>query len=118
MITGLGTDIVETRRIEQIEVKNNRLSKRILSDDEQTYYQTLTDHSRQIEFLSGRYAVKEAYSKALGTGIGARISFKEINCLNDEHGKPYLQNDHTALVSISHTSQYATATVIIQTTKE
>lgn len=118
MITGLGTDIVETSRIEAIESKDNRLSKRILSADEHAYYSTLKDETRRIEYLAGRYAVKEAYSKALGTGIGAQISFKEINCLNDELGKPYLQNDCNALVSLSHTKHYATATVIIQTAKE
>ena len=118
MITGLGTDIVEIDRIRAVEDKNNRLSKRILSEDEARYYETLTSDSRKIEYLAGRYAVKEAYSKALGSGIGATISFKEIICLNDEMGKPYLQNDQAALVSISHTEHYATATVIIQTVKE
>lgn len=118
MIIGLGTDIVEIARIERIEENNNRLSKRILSTDEHVYYATLKSHARKMQYLAGRYAVKEAYSKALGTGIGAHITFKDISCLNDSNGKPYLANDHHALVSISHTDSYATATVIIEETKE
>lgn len=118
MITGLGTDIVEISRIARVEEKNNQLSRRILSEEEQKYYITLKSDARKMQYLAGRYAVKEAYSKALGTGIGARISFKEISCLNDSYGKPYLNNDHQALVSISHTDSYATATVVIQEMKE
>lgn len=118
MITGLGTDIVEIARIKRIEEKDNRLSKRILSDAEQEYYMTLKSAARSVQYLAGRYAVKEAYSKALGTGIGVHISFKDIICLNDVNGKPYLTNDRGALVSISHTDTYATATVIIQDIKE
>lgn len=118
MITGLGTDIVEISRIERIESENNRLSKRILTDIEAKYYLSLKSPARKIQYLAGRYAVKEAYSKALGTGIGAHISFKDICCINDAHGKPYLSNDPHALVSISHTDSYAIATVIIQEVEE
>ena len=118
MIIGLGTDIVEISRIRRIEENDNRLSKRILSEEELKYYTTIKSDARKFQYLAGRYAVKEAYSKALGTGIGARISFKEIICLNDDVGKPYLANDHQALVSISHTDAYATATVVIQESKE
>lgn len=118
MIIGVGTDLVEIARIKRIEEKDNRLSKRILSTREQKYYSTLKSGARKVQYLAGRYAVKEAYSKALGTGIGAHIAFKDISCLNDSNGKPYLANDHQAFVSISHTDSYATATVILQHIKE
>ena len=43
---------------------------------------------KKFEYLSGRFATKEAFSKALGTGLGKTVAFKDINCYNDIKGKP------------------------------
>ena len=114
MIAGLGTDIIEIERIQRVEEKDNRLSRRILSSEEMERYRQFSDAGRRMEYLAGRFAVKEAYSKALGTGIGSAVVFRDIVCLNDAGGKPYILNDHHAHVSISHSRAYVVATVIIE----
>ncbi|CAD2073594.1 holo-ACP synthase [Jeotgalicoccus meleagridis] len=113
MIKGLGTDIIELSRISKVN-KDDRLAKRILSEKEWEYYKNIDNETRKISFLGGRFAVKEAYSKALGTGIGKTVSFNEITCINDQHGKPLIDGSPHVHVSISHSRDYATATVIIE----
>lgn len=114
MITGLGTDIIEIERIRRVEDGDNRLSKRILSPEEMERYEQFSNEGRRMEYLAGRFAVKEAYSKAMGTGIGGAAAFRDIVCLNDTNGRPYIVNDHHAHVSISHSRAYVVATVIIE----
>lgn len=114
MIIGLGTDIIEISRVKEIESRNNRLSKRILSESEMMYYNALKIEKRRLEYLSGRFAVKEAYSKALGTGMGKSATFQDVVCLNDDLGKPFIKGDKRAHVSISHADEYAVATVILE----
>lgn len=114
MILGIGTDIVEIERIKRVN-KDHRLAKRILTDEEFDKYRNIPNEGRQTEFLAGRFAVKEAYAKALGSGIGEEIAFNEINCLNDSRGKPSLVNDRRAHVSISHSEDYAMAMVVLET---
>lgn len=113
MITGLGTDIIEISRISKAN-KEDRLAKRVLTPDELDLYEGISNEERKTSYLAGRFAVKEAYSKALGTGIGKAVSFNDINCLNDENGKPFLVNASNTHVSISHSRDYAVATVIIE----
>lgn len=113
MIKGIGTDIIELSRIAKVN-KKDRLAGRVLSPEEYLKYESLTAEARKIEFLAGRFAVKEAYSKALGSGIGENISFKEICCVNDSSGKPVLKNDSNAHISISHSKDYAIAMVILE----
>lgn len=113
MIIGLGTDIIEISRIKKVN-KDHRLARRILTPNEMEHYETIVSEARQLTYLAGRFAVKEAYSKALGTGIGATVSFNDIECLNDTNGKPILKNAPNAHVSISHSRDYAVATVIIE----
>lgn len=114
MIIGIGTDIIEISRIKKVN-KDHRLAKRILADEEFDKYMNIKNDARKTEFLAGRFAVKEAYSKALGSGIGRAISFKEIKCLNDSHGKPSITDDSRAHVSISHAEEYAVAMVVLET---
>lgn len=113
MIKGLGIDLVEIERIKKIAARDNFVA-RILSANEQKLYEQFSSEARQLEFLAGRFAAKEAYGKALGTGIGA-VDFKSIEILNDEQGKPYCANrQDTVHVSISHSDHYAVAIVIIE----
>lgn len=114
MIAGIGIDIIELDRVEKMLAKPKFID-RILTENEQELFNKLTKR-RQLEFLAGRFAAKEAYSKARGTGIGAEVSFHDIEILPDERGKPVLHsNDHdTVHLSISHSFSYAVAQVIIE----
>ncbi|WP_428910560.1 holo-ACP synthase [Niallia sp. Krafla_26] len=115
MITGIGLDIVEIKRIKKILQRHQKFVDRILTEQEKEKYKGLTGH-RQIEFLAGRYAAKEAFSKAIGTGIGEKVSFLDIEIENDQYGKPLIRKpvNQGIHLSISHSSDYAVAQVIIE----
>lgn len=113
MIRGIGTDIIELTRIEKVN-REDRLAHRILSHRELDKYLSITDAARKVEYLAGRFAVKEAYSKALGSGIGRTIAFKEVSCINQPNGKPSIEDDLNAHVSISHSKEYAIAMVVLE----
>jgi len=86
MIFGIGTDLIKITRIKNI----NSLEKfalKILSKNELDLFNSLSN-DKKITFISKQFAGKEAFSKALGTGISAGIRFKEIEILRDEKGKP------------------------------
>lgn len=90
MIIGIGTDIVQIRRIE-LTVKRFKETfiRRIFTPLELEKAQTLP-FKQQINFYAKRYAAKEAVSKALGTGIGRLASWQEIEILNDTQGAPFV----------------------------
>ncbi|MBQ5152234.1 holo-ACP synthase [Macrococcoides caseolyticum] len=111
MIMGIGTDILEISRVSQY-IDDNKFLTRILHPDERERFDTFQSEKRKAEYLAGRFCVKEAYAKALGTGIG-KVSFHDICCLNDASGKPYIKDDTNAHVSIAHTDTIATAYVIV-----
>lgn len=117
MIIGIGIDIIELNRIETILQRNPRIIKKILTQEEETLFnQKKTAHAK-VEFLAGRFAGKEAFSKAYGTGIG-KISFHDIKILTGVLGQPVLQFAHThqfkTHISISHSRTYAIAQVILE----
>ena len=82
-----GIDIVEIRRISKIYEKFgiNFLIK-VLTKQELKIVPT--QKKRRIDFVSGRFAAKEAIAKALGTGFRNGLSFKKISVINDIYGKP------------------------------
>ena len=85
-IYGIGTDIVNIKRVEKSLKKNgDNFKKRIFSKKEIIYCER---KKNPISFYAKRYAAKEALSKALGTGIRKGINFKDIEILNDNLGKP------------------------------
>ena len=112
MIQGIGIDIVELNRIEEILKRNPRFVERILTDKER-HVVSNKSAKRKIEFIAGRFAAKEALVKASGV---KSLSWQDIEILNQEDGKPILTGpvDGTIHVSISHSQAYAVAQVIIE----
>ncbi|MDF2535628.1 MAG: 4-phosphopantetheinyl transferase [Bacillales bacterium] len=88
MIKGIGIDIIELDRIEKILNKTPHFCERILTSEEIAVFNSLSAQQRRVEWIAGRFAAKEAFSKALGTGIGKEFSFQSISILNDENGRP------------------------------
>jgi len=85
-ILGIGTDIVNIKRIKKlINTKNSTFKNRIFSKNEINYCEK---KSNPYPFYAKRFAAKEAFSKALGTGIRKGISFKNIEVKNNKLGKP------------------------------
>ncbi|WP_241152367.1 holo-ACP synthase [Vaginisenegalia massiliensis] len=115
----IGTDIIEIERIQAAYDRHPHFSNRVLSPSESFLFASMP-YPRQIEFLAGRFCVKEAYVKALGTGLG-RIQMKQISIGYHKNGQPYLQEGpltQGVQVSISHSRNYATATVLIESTEQ
>ncbi len=105
----IGVDIVD---LERLDISNTHFVERILSPLEQDVFYKLKTEQRKKEFLGGRFAGKEAYLKAMQTGIGG-IDFHDISILNHENGSPYLV-DLKGEISLSHEKKYAIAFVVIE----
>jgi holo-[acyl-carrier protein] synthase len=87
MIYGVGTDIINIERVEQILNKNkDGFVHRVLSEHEQALFANKGDSAA---YCAKRFAAKEAFAKALGTGIGRIVSFQDLTIRNNEQGKPY-----------------------------
>ncbi|MCG7340040.1 holo-ACP synthase [Staphylococcus sp. ACRSN] len=115
MIHGIGIDLIEIDRITKLYEHQSKLVERVLTENEQKRFHSFKHKPRQMEFLAGRFACKEAFSKALGTGLGKKIALNEIDCVNDENGKPVIQYDGFIVhVSITHTEHYAMSQVILE----
>ena len=124
MIKGIGTDIVEIDRIQLILLSqsSDRFIKRILTAAEREYAEQRG--GRLYEFIAGRFAAKEAVSKAMGCGIGQRLGFHDIEILPDAAGKPQCRISKRSLqlakcgdktifhLSITHSSKMACAFVV------
>jgi len=116
MIHGIGIDLIEIDRIKDVYIKqSDKLIYRILTDQEQQKFHSFKNDKRKLEFLAGRFATKEAFSKALGTGLGKTVAFNDIDCYNDEKGKPCIEYPGFIVhVSITHTQHYAMSEVILE----
>jgi|TARA_R110002060_G_scaffold77618_4_gene89306 holo-[acyl-carrier protein] synthase len=122
-VVGIGTDIVDIRRIAKMSSNaQQRLAKRILTDNEYHHYLTLKQPER---FLAKRWAGKEAAAKALGTGIANGVSFQHFEIVSLASGQPTLELTLQALslanelkasswhISLSDEVKYATAFVVL-----
>ena len=85
-IFGIGTDIVSVDRIKK-SLKNKNFLKRVFNEKE---ILKCKKNNNSVNCYAKRFAAKEAFSKALGTGISNGINFNEIVVLNKKSGKPYI----------------------------
>jgi holo-[acyl-carrier protein] synthase len=124
MILGMGIDIIEVARIKaSYERYGDRFLKRVLLADEIAY---CLSHKNSAPFLTGRFAAKEAISKAFGTGISARLGWRDMEIGRKETGEPFVilhgkgkellaaRGGRRVLISLSHTENYAAATAILE----
>ena len=125
-IFGIGTDIVNIKRMEKsLRNKNNTFKDKIFSKKEIIY---CDKKNNPYSFYAKRFAAKEALSKALGTGIRKGINFKDIEISNDNFGKPSIKlkgstanflkkkikaKKYSIYLSLSDDIPWAQATVII-----
>lgn len=124
MIIGIGTDIVEIKRITKLLAKRKKkFVERILSEVEVTEYEA---QMHPEKYLAKRWAAKEAVSKALGTGIAQGVAFTDITIGHLASGQPLIeltgktaeiaqkQNIAHWSISISDEKQHAIAFVIAE----
>tara|TARA_Y100001970_G_C14231507_1_gene858917 strand:- start:2770 stop:3162 length:393 start_codon:yes stop_codon:yes gene_type:complete len=125
-IFGIGTDIVNIKRLDNsLKKYGSTFKKKIFSKKEILYCDKKKNSS---SFYAKRYAAKEAFSKALGTGIRKGVSFKNIEISNNSYGKPYIllkgeletllkrkikNKKYNIYLSLSDDKPWAQATVII-----
>tara|TARA_A100001011_G_scaffold46849_1_gene44276 strand:+ start:348 stop:719 length:372 start_codon:yes stop_codon:yes gene_type:complete len=88
-IIGIGVDIIQNNRIKNL-LKNKKFLGRIYSDRE---LKLSKQNKNKVAYFAKRFAAKEAFSKALGTGFRSGLEFKDIEIVNDKVGKPlYVKN--------------------------
>ena len=125
-ILGIGVDIIENKRMKR-SIQNYKFKDRIFSSKEQKLSSSSVN---KVSFFSKRFAAKEAFAKALGTGFRNNLNFKDIEVINDKLGKPYYAKNKkiskivqknfnvrnfNCFLSISDEKDYSTAFAIIQT---
>jgi holo-[acyl-carrier protein] synthase len=89
VILGIGTDLVEIARIEQaLERWGERFAHKVLVPRELARF---ARHRKPAAYLAKRFAAKEAFSKAMGTGIRAPVNWHSIGVVNHASGRPYLE---------------------------
>lgn len=115
-ILGVGTDIVETKRVRELFEKEEGFAERVFTARELEY--SLPKETRFLH-LAARFAAKEAVAKALGRSFG----WKEVELVNNSDGKPEItlhgrakEAAGTAMihVSVSHTKNYASAVAVVE----
>ena len=124
MILGIGIDIIEVARVAASHEKfGERFLNRILHPSEITY---CLSHKNPAPFLAARFAGKEAISKAFGTGIGAQLSWRDMEICRKESGELFVvlhgkgkellekRSARVALISLSHTENYTTAVAVLE----
>ena len=84
-IVGIGVDIINNKRIKK-SIQNNKFIHRTFSKKEILNSKKILN---KINYLSKRFAAKEALAKALGTGFRDGLNLKDIEIINDKNGKPY-----------------------------
>jgi holo-[acyl-carrier protein] synthase len=124
-ILGVGVDIIKNDRIKN-SIKNHKFRDRIFSSNE---LKLSASSKNKIGYFSKRFAAKEAFAKALGTGFRNDLNFKDIEIMNDKFGKPYYSvskkitkiikkefkvKNFNSFLSISDEKEYSTAFAIIQ----
>ncbi len=88
MIFGIGHDIVENQRIyELLDKYGENFARRVLTTPELALYHHRSD---RVKFIAKRFAAKEAFAKACGTGLREPVLLSAISIVNDELGKPLL----------------------------
>ena len=86
MIVGIGIDLIEIPRIEAALTRHgDRFAQRVLSEREYARFKT---HRRPAAYLAKRFAAKEAFSKAMGTGIRTPVTWRNIAVMNHPSGCP------------------------------
>ncbi len=124
MIVGIGTDLIEVDRIRKsVERYGDRFLHRVYTEKETAYAMSKQNFA---ERLAGRFAVKEAGMKAIGTGWRRGVTWKDFEVVNEPSGRPTLRLTGAAAtiadalavrrvsVSITHTATMAMAVVILE----
>jgi holo-[acyl-carrier protein] synthase len=122
-VVGIGTDLAQVDRFRKFLEPGNKVLTRIFSTGEREYSLKMRDPA---PYFAARFAAKEAFLKALGTGLRDGLAWQQIQVVRDDLGCPSLElsgkaaelmkdrGAHTAHLSYSHDGNYAVATVVLE----
>ena len=113
MIKGIGIDITEIKRIQEMLQKHPQFVDKILTPAEKKRYEQLGG-PRALEYLAGRWSLKESFSKAYGTGIGSAVDFQDIEIV-DVTKAPFEGRVHA---SVSHTAVNVITEILLEETND
>lgn len=122
MIVGVGSDIVDVRRVARVAaVYPRRFGERVLAESELRCWRGLGGAAR-VRFLAGRWAAKEALGKALGCGMRAPVTWRQVAVVYEAGGRPGFELSAAAAavargrchLSICHDGNYACAFVVVE----
>lgn len=130
MIFGVGTDICDIRRIEAtLARRGDRFAERVLGPAELQVFHARRERTpaRGVRYLATRFSAKEAFSKAIGTGMRWPMTWRACQVLNEPGGKPVLrlsgdleawfnQRGLAGHVTVSDESEYAASFVVVEST--
>jgi holo-[acyl-carrier protein] synthase len=123
VIFGIGTDIIEVKRVKKMVIKGSQYLETIFTEEEMHYCDAKVG---KYEHNAARYAAKEAIMKALGTGWRGGLAYSDIGITNEELGQPRVSmrgevkelfdryQIQRTLISLSHTKEIAIAVVILE----
>lgn len=124
MIYGIGVDLVTIARLQKLISRfDNKIARKLLTADEYMFYET---RQSKATFLASRFAAKEAFAKALGTGFRNGLSLRHIEITADNLGKPVVKLHAVAQqlidklgishyhVSISHEKEHVIAIIVLE----
>jgi holo-[acyl-carrier protein] synthase len=124
MIYGIGIDLIEVERIRKQLERGDRFVNRIFTPDEIVYCDSKKNRAQNF---AARFAAKEAFFKALGTGWRGGLAFSQVEVVNDSLGKPEIRLHGKAeeliaekgitniCVSLTHLKDFASAVVTLET---
>jgi holo-[acyl-carrier protein] synthase len=125
VVEGVGIDIIEVSRIKMsIEDYGSPFTDKVFTPDEIEY---CSEKPNPFQHYAARFAAKEAFSKAAGTGWNSDFSWQEVEVMNEPTGRPCLHLSGWALknfggkkvfLSLSHSGDYVAAVVIISSEHE
>lgn len=116
MIRGVGIDSVEVERMKKIVEKGDKFARRVLTPKEFEQYQQLKG-KRKVEYLGGRFSLKESFSKAMETGLGKYVGFQDIETLWDDLGHPVMTSTKFSgniFPSITHDDHEIITVVVLE----
>ncbi len=123
MIIGIGTDMIEVKRIRDVMERDFGFREKIFTGGEISYCDKMKN---KYQYYAARYAAKEAFMKALGTGWRFGIAFSDIDIYHDELGKPFIRLSGKSQelaakagvsqihVTLSHLKEIAMSTVLLE----
>ena len=132
MIFGIGTDLCDIRRIrESLERRGERFAEKVLGPNELAVWRARRDSAevRGITYVATRFSAKEAFSKAIGTGMRMPMTWRACEILNRPNGQPYVQlhgelaawfeaQGLSAHVTLTDEKDYAASFVVIEKTAD